>query len=182
MLELSLHILDIAENSTRAGAKNIEIEVNEDTMHDRLSIRIADDGSGMTEEAVQKALDPFYTTKKVRRVGLGLPMLADAAQRTGGKLILTSKIGAGTKVEVIFGLRHIDRQPLGNIAGTLMALIAGGSGVDILYRHERDGNEYLLDTKELKKELDGVPIDNVEVLNFIKDNVNEGLREIGAEA
>lgn len=182
MLELSLHILDIAENSTRAGAQHIYISIEEDYTRDVLTISIKDDGSGMSEEMIKKALDPFYTTKKVRRVGLGLPMLADAASRTGGKLILTSKEGCGTYVSVTFGLSHIDRQPLGNIAGTMVTLIAGNPHIEFIYHHRRNDEEYALDTREIKKEIDDISISNVDVLNLIKSNIREGLIEIGAQA
>jgi len=98
MLELAAHILDIAENSVRAGAKTVEIIINEDTAKDLLSIEINDDGSGMTKEEIKKAGDPFYTTKKVRRVGLGIPLLTNAAQMAGGNLTLKSEKGKGTKL------------------------------------------------------------------------------------
>jgi hypothetical protein len=115
-------------------------------------------------------------------VGLGLPLLAEAAERTGGRLTLTSKIGCGTKVAVTFGLSHIDRQPLGNIAGTMVTLIAGNPDVRFVYRHRRNSHEYVLDTKDIKQEIDDIPINHVEVLNFIKDSILGGLKEIGAQA
>lgn len=182
MLELSLHILDIAENSTRAGAQRICISVEEDSSRDVLTMSVADDGCGMSEEEIKKVLDPFYTTKKVRRVGLGLPMLADAAERTGGKLTLTSEEGCGTNVSVTFGLSHIDRQPLGNVAGTIVTLIAGNPQIEFKYRHLRNHQEYVLDTLEIKSQIDDIPINNVDVLNLIKTNIEEGIKEIGAQA
>lgn len=182
MLELSLHILDIAENSTRAGARNIRICIDEDSLQDRVTIEVQDDGAGMSAETVQKVLDPFYTTKKVRRVGLGLPMLREAAERTGGRLDISSKEGAGTHVTAIFGLSHIDRQPLGNIAGTMMTLVAGNPEVDIIYRHTRDGREYILETTEIRQEIGDIPINHVQILNFIRESIEEGLMEIGAKA
>ena len=139
MLELALHILDIAENSVRAGAKTVFIDITEDRMKDRLSIEIRDDGAGMDEATLKKAMDPFYTSKKVRRVGLGLPMLAEAAERTGGSFAIESREGMGTRVAVEFQLSHIDRQPLGDLTGAFMALIAGNAGVDFVCRHECEG-------------------------------------------
>ncbi len=182
MLELALHILDIAENSTRAGARNVCISVDEDTSSDRFRLVIEDDGAGMSPEEVVKALDPFFTTKKVRRVGLGLPMLAQAAEATGGALRLESEPGKGTRVSVEMGLTHIDRQPLGDVPGALVALIAGNPDIDIVYRHIRDGKEYRLDTAELKKELDDVPINHIEVLQYIRTHVSEGLEQLGSSA
>ena len=182
MLELSLHILDVVENSTRAGAKTVYISLIEDTERDILSLEIKDDGSGMNEDILRKAIDPFFTTKTVRNIGLGLPMLAQAAERTDGKFIIESKGGEGTRVAAVFKLNHIDRQPLGDIASTLVTLIAGNTNVDFIYRHQHNDREYILDTRDVKKEIDDVPINHVEVLNFIRDHIEEGLKEIGAEA
>ncbi len=182
MLELSLHILDIVENSTRAGATNTEITLVEDTYKDTLFLEIKDNGSGMSEDVLKKVLDPFYTTKTVRNVGLGLPMLAQATERTEGHFIIESKGGEGTRVAASFKLSHIDRQPLGDIASTLVTLIAGNPDVDFIYRHQHNNREYVLDTNDVKKEIDDVPINHVEVLHFIREHVQEGLKEIGAEA
>ena len=182
MLELSLHILDIVENSTRAGAGTVSITIIEDTMKNILSMEITDDGSGMSEDTLRKVKDPFFTTKTVRNVGLGLPMLAQAAERTEGKLIIESKRDTGTRVAADFKLHHIDRQPLGDISGTLVTLIAGNTDVEIIYRHQHDGQVYILDTREIKKEIEDIPINHADVLNFIRSHVVEGLKEIGAEA
>ena len=182
MLELSLHILDIVENSTRAGAKRVFIELVEDKAADLLSMEIRDNGSGMSEDVLKKSIDPFFTTKTVRNVGLGLPILAQAAQRTGGRFIMESKGGEGTRVLAEFKLSHIDRQPLGDIAGTLVTLVAGNTDVDFIYRHRHDGREYILDTRDIKQEIGNLPINHVKVLIFIKQHVQEGLEDIGTEA
>jgi hypothetical protein len=180
LLELSLHILDIVENSTRAGASIVNIDITEDTAKDILSLDIRDNGSGMSEDVLKKVTDPFFTTKTVRNVGLGLPMLAQAAERTEGKFIIESKGGEGTRVAVDFKLSHIDRQPLGDISGTMVTLIAGDPDIEFIYRHRRNGQSYILDTREIKKEIEDIPINHV--LNFIRDHITEGLKEIGAEA
>ena len=180
MLELALHILDVAENSIRAGATLVRILIRESRSKDLFLLRITDNGKGMTREERQRALDPFYSTKKVRRVGLGLPMLADAAQRTGGRMTLRSRPRTGTVVEAVFGMSHIDRQPLGDIASTLIALVAGNTGGDFIYRHEADGRVYLLDTRDLKKALEDVPLNHPEVTGFLRGHIAEGLRDIGA--
>jgi len=182
LLEISLHILDIVENSTRAGAKTVSIDIIEDTARDILSLEIRDDGSGMTEDILKKVIDPFFTTKTVRNVGLGLPMLAQAAERAEGRFIIESKGGEGTRVAADFKLSHIDRQPLGDIAGTLVTLIAGNEDIDLIYRHEHNGKIYIFDTREIKKEIEDIPINHVAVLNFIRNHIIEGLKEIGAEA
>jgi hypothetical protein len=182
LLEISLHILDIVENSTRAGAKTVFIDIIEDTERDVLSLEIRDDGSGMSEDVLRKVIDPFFTTKTVRSVGLGLHMLAQAAERAEGRFIIESKGGEGTRVAADFKLSHIDRQPLGDISATLVTLIAGNKDVDIIYRHEHNGQTYIFDTREIKRELEDIPINHVTVLNFIRSHITEGLKEIGAEA
>jgi hypothetical protein len=178
MLELAAHILDIAENSVRAGARLIEINIDEDTAKDSLSIEIIDDGHGMKEEEIKKALDPFYTTKTVRRIGLGLPLLADAAQRSGGHFNLESQEGQGTTVNATFGLSHVDRQPLGDITGTLTVLIAGNSNVDFLYKHKRNHRQFELDTRQIRKETGDIPINHPEILKYIRGVLEEGFEEI----
>lgn len=178
MLELAAHILDIAENSIRAEATLIEININEDTVNDSLSIEIIDDGQGMNPEEIKKALDPFYTTKTVRRIGLGLPLLADAAQRTGGYFNLKSQEGKGTAVQASFGLNHIDRQPMGDIISTLIILIAGNSDVDFIYRHKCDNRQFELDTRIIRKEIEDIPMNNPEILKYIREVLEEGFNEI----
>ena len=179
MLELSMNILDIVENSTRAGAGLIKISVTEDRGKDILRIEIADDGEGMEPDVTEKALDPFYTSKDVRRIGLGLPMLSHAAKATDGKFIIASERGKGTVVTADFGYSHIDRQPLGDMPGTMATIILGNPLVDFVYTHLSDGKSYTLDTREVKNELEDVPIDHPKVIQFIKENIRDGLKEIG---
>jgi anti-sigma regulatory factor (Ser/Thr protein kinase) len=178
MLELAAHILDIAENSVRAGARLIEIDIEEDTTIDSLSIKIIDDGQGMKQEEIEKVLDPFYTTKTVRRIGLGLPLLADASQRSGGSLQIESEKDKGTTVKATFGLSHVDRQPMGDIIGTLIVLIAGNSAVDFLYMHKRNNQQFKMDTRQIRKEISDVPINHPEILKYIRGVLEEGFDEI----
>ena len=124
MEDVSLHILDIAENALRAGAKHITIRLAQGKQADRLVLEVSDDGEGMSDETSSRSLDPFFTTKRGKRVGLGLPLLAQAAEEAGGKLEVQSAPGKGTKVIATFGLSHIDRKPLGNIEETLQCLKA----------------------------------------------------------
>jgi anti-sigma regulatory factor (Ser/Thr protein kinase) len=182
MLELALHILDIAENSIRAGAKTVFLDITEDRLKDRLAIEIRDNGTGMDEATLKKALDPFYTSKEVRKVGLGLPMLAEASKRTGGSFAIESHQGLGTRVTVEFQLGHIDRQPLGDLTGAFMALIAGNAGIDFIYRHECEGHVFELDTREIRREIGDIPMNHVEVLKFIRQHILKGLNGIGTEA
>jgi len=182
MLELAAHILDIAENSVRADARLIEIAINEDTANDFLSIEIIDDGHGMNQKEIKKVLDPFYTTKTVRRVGLGIPLLADAAQRSGGNLQLESKEGKGTTVKSTFCLSNVDRQPMGNIISTIIILIAGNSDVDFFYKHRHNDRRFELDTRVIRKEIEDVPINHPEILKYIRGVLEEGFSKIKPEA
>jgi anti-sigma regulatory factor (Ser/Thr protein kinase) len=182
MLELAQNILDIAENSIRAGAKLIVISVIEDSAKNLLTIEISDDGCGMEGKEVSKVLDPFYTTKTVRRVGLGLPLLTDAARTAGGQLDLQSQVGKGTKVTATFGLNHIDRQPLGNISSTLVSLIAANSEVDFIYDHRHNDRQFKLDTRLIRNEIESIPIYHPEILKYIRGVIEEGLSEINMEA
>jgi hypothetical protein len=175
MLELAAHILDIAENSVRAKASLVEITIIEDNAKNILSIEINDDGTGMTEEEIKKVFDPFYTTKKVRRVGLGIPLLTDAAQRAGGDLHLDSIIGKGTNLKVTFQLDHLDRQPLGDIVSTLIILIAGNSDVDFLFRHIKNNSQFEMDTREIRKEIGDIPINHSEILKYIRGVLEEDI-------
>ena len=182
MLELALHVLDIAENSSRAHATLIEITIREDLGRDIFSLEIRDNGDGMDGQTLERAMDPFFTTKKVRRFGLGLPMLSQAANATGGRFSIESEVGKGTVVYAEFRHSHIDRQPLGDIAGSLVALIVGNPDIDILYTHRRNGRDYVLDTREIREGLGEVPLNHREVIGIIRDNIREGIRELhGAE-
>ena len=182
MMELALHILDIAENSVRAGAKTVSIEITEEPGKDRFSFVISDDGTGMSKADREKAMDPFYTTKKVRRVGLGLPMLAEAAERAGGRFTIESQEGLGTRIAAEFQLSHFDRQPLGDITGALTVLIAGNGGVDFLFRYRCGDRLFEFDTKQIRREIGEIPIQQVEVLKWIRQYIREGLIELGTNA
>ena len=173
MEDLSLHILDIAENSITAGAKNIEIKVLEDTKKDIIRIEIIDDGKGMTEEQIQKVTDPFFTSRTTRKVGLGLSLLNQAAKMANGTMNIKSTVGKGTDVNATFQLGHIDRQPLGNIAETIITLIAGYPETNIKYMHQRDDQKFVFDTVEIKDRLQGIAINSTSALIFIKKYITE---------
>ncbi len=173
MEDLSLHILDIAENSVAAGARTITLSIAEDAATDLLRIEIADDGRGMPPEVVARVTDPFYTTRTSRGIGLGLPLLREAAELTGGGLSVASIPGTGTTVRATFRLSHVDRQPLGDVAGTIIAILANAAGVDIRYRHERNGKAVQFDSKELRAVLGDVPLTSVEAVRFIREFLNQ---------
>ena len=177
MKELSLHILDIVQNSLRAGASLVQIVVTIDTRQDFLRLKIEDNGCGMTEDFLQQVTDPFTTTRTTRKVGLGIPLLKEAAERTGGHFIIQSQVGVGTMVEANFVYRHIDCMPLGDMASTMMILIQGSPEVDFIYEYSFNERSFLLKTAELREILQHVPLDEPQVLKWIHDFVqeNEGL-------
>lgn len=168
MEDLSLHILDIAENSISAGAKNIEIIILEDTNKDILKIEIIDNGKGMSEDQIQKVTNPFFTSRTTRKVGLGLPLLNQAAKMANGTMNIKSTVGKGTHVSVTFQHSHIDRQPLGNMADTIMTVVASNPDIDIKYIHKRNGKQFVFDWRELKKELIKKETISTSVLTFVK--------------
>jgi anti-sigma regulatory factor (Ser/Thr protein kinase) len=171
MEELSLHILDIAENSVRAGARNVEIRIEEDLEKDRLTIAIRDDGAGMDEETRQRVLDPFFTTKEAKRVGLGLPLLAAAARRAAGHIIVKSEPAHGTEIVATFQYRHVDRQPLGDVGETVETLIIGNPEVEFVFAGHGPAGKWWLDTRPIKKALGNVPISSGEGIRMIRDTL-----------
>lgn len=158
MPDLAMHILDIVENSTRAGARNVSLDIREDSTANSVTIAIVDDGKGMTEDELKCALDPFYTTKKERsKVGLGLPMLRETAEQAGGSLVVTSAPGKGTKVCVRMVLDHIDRPPFGDINETLQIVIATNPGVIFDIAYTVDGETENFSTRDDPQGNGGVP-------------------------
>lgn len=148
MKDLSLHVLDIAENAIRAKAKNIGIEILEDEAADRLSVVIQDDGLGMNTEVLKKAHDPFFTTKDGKKFGLGLALLHQAAKQAQGFLKIDSQKNKGTKVEAVFKLSHPDTKPLGNILETIAALVAANPGVHFIYDYKKQDERVHYDSHD----------------------------------
>ncbi len=178
MKELALHILDIAQNSIAAKATSIKIEILEDLQLDRLEILIEDNGKGMAEEELVRALDPFYTSRKTRRVGLGLSLFQAAAEQCDGGLVLQSHKGTGTVVKATFKHSHIDRAPLGNITDSLITLIQADPNIDYLYTHQYNDKKIYFDTKEIKNILKEVEITNIEVLVWLREYIDSELKEL----
>ncbi len=176
MEDLSLHILDIVENSINAAATFIRISIVEETVKDLFTVEIEDNGKGMTDAFLQKVLDPFCTTRTTRKIGLGLSLLAQSARETGGDIVVRSIVGKGTVVTADFRPSHIDMKPLGNIADTVTTLIAGNPCVDILLHCACDGMSYRLDTREIRSAIEEVPINSSEVLSAIRNDLLEALQ------
>jgi len=178
MEDLSLHILDIVENSIRAGATDVLIRIVEDTKNNILSIEIEDNGSGMDEEELKKVTDPFYTTKRGRKIGLGLSLLLQSAEECNGSLILRSSKGEGTYIRATFQYDHIDRKPLGDISKTLITLIVGNPDMRLRYEHIKNGHEYIFDTLNIREKFQNQPLNLSLLINFIKNDISRGLNKL----
>jgi len=179
--ELSLHILDIAENGITAGADCIHILVEEARNTDLLTIKITDDGQGMPAEKIKKLTDPFVTSRTTRRVGLGLSLLAAAAARCEGRLTVKTKPGAGTEVVATFRYSHIDRAPVGDMAATITTLIMGNPQIDFVYTHIINGEEFTLDTRELKAEMGDLSLTNPVIIHHLTASIRNSLGQLTAK-
>jgi len=177
MRDISLHILDIVENSLRAGASLIRIDIVAEAPRDILTVTIEDNGSGMSEEMLEKVRSPFTTTRTTRKVGLGIPLLMAGCESTGGHLDIESVLGEGTKLVALYGLTHIDRPPLGDIAETITSLVLANPQVDFVYKAVKD-EVFEFDTRMIKATLDGVAITEPSVMAFIREYLEEGTLQV----
>ncbi len=182
MTELSLNVLDVAENATRAKASLVEIRVSADTAQDSLVIVIKDDGCGMTPEQIAQVTDPFFTSRTTRKVGLGVPFFKYAAESAGGAFTIHSTIGVGTEVTASFVLSHIDRMPLGDMTATIHNLIVYHEDVDFIYRYAYNEKSFTLDTREFREILGEVSFSAPEVSHYIKDFLTENKLETDEDA
>ncbi len=174
MTELSLHILDIVQNSIKAKAELIEISIVEDTNRNLLTISIKDDGCGMEKEFLEDVVNPFRTTRTTRKVGLGLSLLKNACELTGGYLDITSEVNVGTEVKAVFVYDSIDRQPIGDMASTMSAIIGGNDQIDYIYIHSLNGNSIEFSTKAIREVLgEEVELSNLDVLAWIEAYIAE---------
>jgi hypothetical protein len=174
MRELSLHILDVVQNAVAAKAKNIGIHIMECKKDDYLLITIRDDGKGMSQDQVEKVMDPFFTSRTTRRVGLGMPMLKATAQACEGDVTVESAVGQGTEIRADFKMSHIDLPPLGNMISTLTTLILGSPNINFIYDHSTDTNNFYFTTAEMKEVLGDLPFGHPEVLKWLQDFLTEG--------
>lgn len=178
MKDLSLHILDIVQNSISANATFIEITIVESHQANTYIVMIKDNGKGMPPEMLEKVTDPYVTSRTTRKVGLGLPLLKMNAERTGGHLKIISQVGKGTEVKALFIHDNIDRLPLGDIAGTIAIQASANPLIEFTYTHSVDGEQYIFDTREIKEVLDDVPISDIHIFKYLKEMINENLKEI----
>ncbi len=178
MPELSLNILDMAENSFTAGASLIEIIINEKLSRDILSITVKDNGKGMDSSTIQKVTDPFFSGKKGKGWGLGIPFLKQTADLCNGNLTISSDPGSGTAITVTVQLSHIDRPPLGALSDTIVTLAAGHSDKDISLIIQRDEKIYEFKTQVIRKELEGARLSDPDILKFIETDINRGIKDL----
>jgi anti-sigma regulatory factor (Ser/Thr protein kinase) len=179
MKDLSLHILDIAQNSVSAGAKNVIVEITENTIGNHFTILIQDDGKGIPADIIEKVTDPYYTSRTTRKVGLGLPLFKQNAELAGGEFKIDSEPGRGTTVKATFRHNHLDRPPLGDIAGVIVILICSNPMIDWYFKHTKDGSEYILDTREVREVLEDVPLNEPSVGRYLKEMIRENLMDMG---
>jgi hypothetical protein len=178
MKDLSMHILDIVQNSLNAKADLIEIEINENLNYENtFIIRIRDNGSGISGENLDKVNDPFFTTGE-KKTGLGLSLLEQNARMTGGYLNIESGNGTGTSITACFGYDHIDRQPLGDIAMTITGLIRANPKIDFVYIHVVNDKKFKIDTRQVKLEIGDIRINNSRIITFLQEMIHENLEEI----
>ena len=177
MQDLSLHILDIAENSIKAEASKITIIINESKKKNLFTLEVKDNGKGMNNDMLKHAEDPFHTTRTTRKVGLGIPLLSQAAKDCEGDMQIETEKGVGSRIKASFQHNHIDRKPLGDITATIIVLIAGNPQRDFIFQIIREDEELLIDTAHLKKDLEDLPINSPDVIKIIKETINDWLNQ-----
>ncbi len=178
MNDLSLHILDIVQNSISAGATLITIVVEENVEGDILIIKIEDNGKGMTLEQVNKLSDPFFTSRTTRKVGLGIPLFKQSAKQSGGDLVVTSVLGSGTTVKATFIYSNIDRPPLGDVGNAVILLVSSNPTIDFVFRYIYNSQEYIFDTLEVKEILGDLKVNNPTVVKYLNEMVKENIESI----
>ena len=178
MKEIALHMMDIAQNSIRAGADEIMISVSESPSSGILTLTVADNGSGMDEETCRKATDPWFTSRTTRRVGMGLPLLQMNASLSGGGMTITSAPGKGTTVTATFGYSHIDRPPLGDVSGTVALLLFANPAINITYTHSFNGTDWNISTAEIIAELGKDALTELGIVRSLREIISESIGEI----
>lgn len=178
MKELSLNVLDIAENSVKAGAALTEIILAHDTKQHRLAITVKDDGCGMDPEFLARVTDPFSTTRTTRKVGMGIPLFKLAAEMAGGDFSIRSEKGKGTTLTATFDTENIDMAPVGDIAGTIVTLIRCHPETDFRYQRILDDRDFVLDTREIRDVMGDIPLSSYEVTAFVQEFIEENTNEL----
>lgn len=182
MKELSLNILDITQNSISARASLIYITLTEDT-DGWLTLAIRDDGCGMTEETLRTVMDPFYTTRTTRKVGMGIPLLKMAAEQTGGTVVIESVSETvsddhGTTITATFDTNHIDMTPIGDIIATVETILQGHPEIDYVFTHSSPRFSVAMDTRELRAVLGEVSLAEPEILAWVRGYLSEQYEQL----
>lgn len=179
MTEISLNVLDVVNNCIRADATLITVIVNADTKKDSLLIEIIDNGCGMSNEQIKNVIDPFFTTRTTRKVGLGIPFFKMAAQLTGGSFDITSELKKGTTVKAEFILSSIDRMPLGDMVSTMHILIIGNCDIDFIYSYKVNNNGFVLDTRQVRELIgENIKFSDYEISDYIREYLTENTNEV----
>ncbi|MDR1725408.1 MAG: ATP-binding protein [Bacteroidales bacterium] len=180
MKDLSLHVLDLLANSTVVCSTKIKLKVIDSLKNNLYSFEIIDNGSGMSEETLQKVTDPYFTSRKTRKVGLGLPLVKMNAENAGGGFSMKSSIGKGTDLRFWFEHNNIDRPPLGDIASAVVFTAATNENIHFIYEHTTDFGRYTFDTNEIKEALDGMSLNNADIIRALTEMIQENLKDIKA--
>ncbi|MBS5114293.1 MAG: sensor histidine kinase [Erysipelotrichaceae bacterium] len=175
MKDIAMHILDIAYNSIRALSSLITINIVDSMIQNKIEITIQDNGKGMSEETLKQVINPFYTTRTTRRIGLGIPLFKEGVEMTGGKFKITSQLNEGTTTYGCYVKNHLDTPPMGDLCETIITLIQANANIDYLITYQNDKTSFCLDTKEIKKILDGISINEPEIILWLKDYIKEGM-------
>ena len=178
MRELADNIMDIAQNSISAGATLTEVHIRVSHADDRITFIFKDDGCGMSEELVKSVTEPFTTTRTTRKVGLGLPLLKQTAEMTGGTMDIQSTVGVGTVVTASFGLGHLDRPPLGDVPGAWFSLVVMNPEKDFLFTFDYDGKDFTFDTRVVRQAVAPIPLNQMEISAWIKDCLFTEINEL----
>ncbi|MBQ5532182.1 MAG: ATP-binding protein [Bacteroidales bacterium] len=175
MKDISMHIMDILQNSIRAKADLVQLNVTEDHTADTLTLEFIDNGTGMSEDTLANVLNPFFTTRTTRKVGLGLSLLKQNAEQTGGHLEIASKLGEGTTVKAVFGLSHWDRQPMGDLPGTLILTVSAHPEIRFIFRYKSETIDFVFDTDEVNEVLEGASLQDPSIIQDLKELVEANL-------
>ncbi|MBO7489103.1 MAG: ATP-binding protein [Bacteroidales bacterium] len=178
MKELAMHVYDLMENSTAANSTEVKLTIRDSLKDNIYAFTIEDNGKGMTPEFMAKVTDPYTTSRTTRKVGLGLPLIKMNTENCGGGMKLQSEVGKGTRLDFWFQHNHWDRPPMGDLAGTIVMLCAAHEDIHIIYKHITDEDEFVFDTDEIHEALDGMSMNDVKVMGWLKDMVQENLEAI----
>lgn len=179
MKELAMHVYDLMENSTAANSTEVKLTIKDSIKENIYAFTIEDNGKGMTPEFMARVTDPYTTSRTTRKVGLGLPLIKMNTENCGGGMKLQSEVGKGTRLDFWFQHDHWDRPPMGDLAGTIVMLCAAHEDIHIIYRHITDQGEFVFDTAEIHEALDGMSMNDVKVMAWLKEMIQENLEAIG---